>query len=380
MGFFNKYKKEVPTPSTPKITPEQKEFIGDNQFISGGNLFQMNEQAKAIEEKEKLEWNGEPIDDQDTVVLDNQIANTTKHTTPYKYYQYIQLCNYFINLYKYECEDVELLEQIKKMQMIAFFSGRAGLFRLPIKNKWVAVSIESTKTNDYDELEEVTINTKYIFDENVERDGTYTPDKKYNRVLQNEDLNDLVIYKMRNNGASCWIWAREYINVQNQILNQISVCSLVNNKLIAFVMDSKNDNKKSLLSFLRPNRFWIYTRQSNKMNDSIKILKDIIDTDITVKYLDIYRQTMDVYSDYLGIRNNTEYKKERNTVDEVNAEQGWFDAIEYEFYFNFYLFVEKFNKKSNVKIKLDDFGRSNEQDDVNTNNNERELQESMNEG
>lgn len=375
MGFFKK--KEQPTNTTPTNDEFKTDPIGDNQYISGGNLFQMNEQAKAIEEKEKLSWNGEPIGEGDVDSIDKEIANTTRDTTPYKYYQYIQLCNYFINLYKYKCSNVSLLEQIKKMQMIAFFNGTAGLYKVPTLNKWIAVSIDSISSNEYDELEEVTINTKYIFDDKKERDEYYTPDKKYNRVLRKEDLEDLVIYKMRSNGASCWVWAREYINNQNRLLNQISVCSLINNKIIAFVMDSKNDNKKSLLSFLKPNRFWIYTRNSNKMNDSIKILNDMLDTDVTVKYLDIYRQTMDIYNDYLGIRNNTEYKKERNTVDEVNAEQGWFDCIEYEFYFNFFVFIEKFNEKSSDKVILDEFKRSNDNNDVNRSNNQEELSESM---
>lgn len=372
MGLFRK--KEEKETNNKEVNSGNLDFIGNNNYISEGNNFQFIEQAKVKEAKSKMSWNGIPLDDAIEGEVESKILEYTNETTPFKYYQYYQLANYFINLFKFECEDIGLFEAIKKAQLIAFFNGRAGLWWSGVAKKFIPVAISKVEVNEYDEIKSVTINTYFNFDDVNRQLDNYKLNEKFNR---NVDAKEVVLCSIRSNAMSCFIWLREYVNMQNRLMSQISMCSLINNKILSFNMDSKNDNKKSLLSFLNPSRFWIYNRQSTKLNDSVKLLTELIDSDLTVKYLEIYRQTMDMYSDYIGIRNNTEYKKERNTVDEVNAEQGWFDAIEYEFFINFKLFIDKLNNypTMNSKVTYQDFRRSN--DDTERSNNQGQFQKQM---
>lgn len=347
MGLFRRKKEQV----------GQSDFLGDNNKISNGNNFEMYQQAKAKEQKLDLKWGAEPFEDEDIDNVDTETKKWLTKTTPQIYYQYYQLCSYFTNLFKYEVEDIDLYQAIKKVQTIAFFNGKAGLYWSELSNKFIAVSVSEVDRDKYGTIIKVKINTNY---NNVNGDTKYEPNIKDDLWV---DKSKVIIYRLKNNEMSCYIWCKEYVEVQHRLLNQMGVTSLISNKIIGFTMSSKNDNKKSLLSFLNPNRFYIYSRHSNKLSDSVKILNEIIDSDISLKYLEIYRQTMDIYSDYIGIRNNTEYKKERNTVDEVNAQQGWFDAIEQEFYFNFKIFMEELNQSiyNKYQVTYQEFTRSNEQ-------------------
>lgn len=347
MGLFNK---------KPKQDVPQSDFIGDNNKISNGNMFEMYEQAKTKDEKLELSWGGEPFQTDDIDSIDVETNKWLKKTTPQKYYQYYQLCSYFTNLFGYEIDDVELSQAIKKTQMIAFFNGKAGLYYSELANKYIPVSISEFKKDKYGTIQEIKINTNY---NNANGDVNYKPNIEDEMWVNGSNV---IIYKHKNNEMSCYIWCKEYVEAQQRLLNQLGVCTLISNKIISFTMSSKDDNKKSLLSFLNPSRFYIYSRHSTKLNDSVKILDEIINSDVSLKYLEIYRQTMDIYSDYIGIRNNTEYKKERNTVDEVNAQQGWFDALEEEFYFNFKMFMEQLNKSPFTKNKVtyQQYKRSND--------------------
>lgn len=349
MGLFSRLNKNR----------EKNEFVGDNQYISGGNAFVVSEQNKANLEKLSLTWNPPNKEQTEDTFSDDDVetilTNTTKKTTPYIFYQYFQLCNYFINKYKYSTSDNNMMRIIKKMQMIAFFNGKAGLWFNRVTQSYIPVAIVDITHNRYGMLKSVTVNSNFDFDMVKENQEDYKHNPNYNFTIT--DPNDIVIYQLKNNGLSCWIWLREYVNIQHQLMGQISACSLINNKIISFSIDNKKDNKKSLLSFLNPKRFWLYTRNTNKMSENIKVLSELVESDITIKYLDIYRQTMDIYSDYIGIRNNTEFKKERNTVDEVNAEQGWFDALEYEIYFNLKHFIDELNSRHMTfnKVELEEF-------------------------
>lgn len=349
MGLFKK--------KEPKNTGDINSFIGNNNKISNGNMFEMYQEAEIKNQKLNLEWSSDgPYSESIGDDVDRAIYGWVKNTTPQPYFQYYTLCNYFTNLFVYYTDDLELMQAIKQAQVIAFFNGKSGLWINKTVNKVIPVAIVEYDQDNYGTIKRVKINTHYNWSD---PNKSYALDHKYDLWI---NIGDIIPYTFKHNGMSCFVWCREYVTVQNRLLNQIGVCSLISNKIVSFTMESKNDNKKSLLSFLNPTRFFIYSRQNSRFADSVKILTELIGSDLTPRYLDIYRQTMDIYSDYLGIRNNTEFKKERNTVDEVNAEQGWFNALEQELYFNFMMFMEKINKHPaiNTIVTYQDFTRSNQ--------------------
>lgn len=336
MGIFTKKQN---TNETNKIDPNE---LLDGP-ISGGNYFEFKKELEILKDKQELKWTGETIsvDDND---IDRQINNYINRAIVPKYFQYWNLANYYINIFKLKCNDDSLLNQIEKMRYLAFFHGQAGLYYEGVSNKWIPVTISNIKENEFGHVCYIDICTNPCFDE-IQK----------NPIIQRIDykcLDKLVIYKFRTIPYSCYVWLKEYVNVQSQLMGQMSIATLINNKIVSFSMDSKFDNKKSLLSFLNPFKFWIYSRNTKDLLSSVRIQKDLIDAEFAKKQIEMIRMVQDFWKDYVGIRNNTSFKKERNTDNEIDADQAEFNSIENEILTNLEQFIKQFNSNIHSKSEV----------------------------
>ncbi|MBR2870896.1 MAG: hypothetical protein IKB98_05940, partial [Clostridia bacterium] len=99
------------------------------------------------------------------------------------------------------------------------------------------------------------------------------------------------------------------IEIQMQLLKQVIVCSLINNKIIEIQQDKKTDNVKSLLeNFIKPLKFWYIKRRLASLDSSIKVVENVDGLiEVTSKYLEIYDGMLDAYYHLFGIRNNVDY-------------------------------------------------------------------------
>lgn len=155
-----------------------------------------------------------------------------------------------------------------------------------------------------------------------------------------------------------------------QLLKQVIVCSLINNKIIEIQQDKKTDNVKSLLeNFIKPLKFWYIKRRLASLDSSIKVVENVDGLiEVTSKYLEIYDGMLDAYYHLFGIRNNVDYKKERNVSSEVQASQSFFDRMENEYLKMFKIFMKDFKNKAHIEIKLKE-----ENDDIRQSQNPNEA-------
>lgn len=342
MGWFRKEGNNKAL--ADKVANLEQMLLDPNSWMSGGGLFAMNEQLKAQGEKQRLTWK-EMYEELEGVDADIQ-SYTNNLVTP-KYFLFWNLCNYYTNLFQYNTNNVDLNNEIKKMLTIGFFNGKAALYFNPVSDRWQAVAIENINYTRYGTVKGYRINLHFDI-ENGDL-GNYNPDY----TITNVEPNRIVYYQTKQHGFSCWVWLREFINTQQQLLNQISVSNLINNKIIGFELSNKDDSKSAIKSFLNPTRFFFYTRKEASLSKMIKFVSEFNDVSISERYLEIYRQTIDIYKDMYGIRNNTDYKKERNVSDEVNATQQWFDVLENELFTQFRLFVQRFNQNIHSKERIE---------------------------
>lgn len=331
MGLFNRNK-------TKAAEPTADQYVNDklSSYFTGGNMFEMDVELKAQHEKSKISLASGYNDNYSSV--DAAINSTIE---PFKYIDYYLLKQwgmYFTNLFRWESNSPKLDEKIKKLLYYGFFNGESALFYNPVSCEWDVVLIAEKEIGFYGNIRKV----KYYYTPTFDKQQRPLP----KNIFTSTDPSRFVFYTFRTDALSCWVWLWPAVRIQQMLLNQINVANIISNKQIMLSIDNETDNKKELETFLSPLRFWIFGRAKLKLEDSIKRLTDQEQLTISEKYLEIYRQTMDIYHDIFGYRNNSDFKKERNVSNEVDASQSMFDNIQNEYFFNFDLFIRNLQANS----------------------------------
>lgn len=324
MGFFNKKSTTINTADVDKYVESKLA-----SYFTGGNWFDMNVALEAQHDKSKINLGNGYNDNYDDI--DASIDSTIQPFRYIDYYLLKQWAMYFTNLFRWESNSYKIDEKIKKLLYYGFFNGESALYFNPVSCEWDVVLIAEKEIGFYGNIRKVRYYYTPTFDKN-ER-----PLPKY--IFTSTDVNRFVFYKFRTDAMSCWVWLWPAVRIQNMLLNQINVANIISNKQIMLSIDNETDNKKELKTFLSPLRFWVFGRAKLKLEDSIKRLTDQDQLTISEKYLEIYRQTIDIYHDIFGFRNNSDFKKERNVSNEVDASQSMFDNIQNEYFFNFDCFI-----------------------------------------
>lgn len=330
MGFFNRKTKSVET------TPDQ--YVQDklSSYFTGGNMYEMDVELKAQHEKSKISLSSGYNDNYASV--DESINKVIEPFQYIDYYLLKQWAMYFTNLFRWKSSSAKLDEKIKKLLYYGFFNGESALYANPVSGNWDVVLIAEKEIGFYGNIRKI----KYYYTPTFDKQQRPLP----KHVFSSTEPERFVFYTFRTDAMSCWVWLWPAVRIQKMLLNQINVANIISNKQIMLSIDNETDNKKELETFLSPLRFWIFGRAKLKLEDSIKRLTDQEQLTISEKYLEIYRQTMDIYHDIFGYRNNADFKKERNVSNEIDASQSMFDNIQNEYFFNFDLFIR--NLQANI--------------------------------
>lgn len=325
MGWFRRNKENN---TNSNLSTYEMEKL--SSYYTGGNMWDADVNLQAVSEKANISLSGYASDMKD---IDAMIAKKIQPLSYLDYYLLKQWCMYFTNLFRWETNDPVLDEKIKLMLYYGFFVGESALYFNPVSHNWDVVMISKKEIGFYGSLRSVS----YYYTPTFDSENWEEPKEIYTTT----ETNRFVFYKFRTDALSCWVWLWPAVRIQNLLLGQINVANLISNKQIILKVTNSTDSKKELENFLDPYRFWLYGRDGITLGESIKRLTDKEDLTVSEKYLEIYRQTLDIYHDLFGYRNNSDYKKERNVTGEVNASQSTFNNIQNEYYFNFDVFCRK---------------------------------------
>lgn len=361
MALFNKTSKAI---DDIQAQIEQFKTVFDS-YVSNGNFYAINKKLEQYEELRNIPPINGLNEEQNIDDIDANILGSVKPFIPGKIFMFWNYCQYFNNIIQYEVDDPDIWIELIRMQNIAFWNGQAGMYYNPVQKEWRAVALWDVEYDHNHKFKSAKIAYEYNYDQQIMREE-YRPDN----LITVDNPDHLVMYSFKSNGYSAWIWLKEMIEIQMQLLKQVIVCSLINNKIIEIQQDKKTDNVKSLLeNFIKPLKFWYIKRRLASLDSSIKVVENVDGLiEVTSKYLEIYDGMLDAYYHLFGIRNNVDYKKERNVSSEVQASQSFFDRMENEYLKMFKIFAKDFKNKAHIEIKLKE-----ENDDVRQSQNPNEA-------
>lgn len=371
MALFNKTSKAI---DDIQAQIDQFKTVFDS-YVSNGNFYAINKKLEQYEELRNIPPINGMNEEQNIDDIDSSILGSVKPFIPQKIFMFWNYCQYFNNIIQYEVDDPDAWIELIRMQNIAFWNGQAAMYYNPVQKEWRAVALWDVEYDHNHKFKSAKIAYEYNYDQQIMREE-YHPDN----MITVDNPDHLAMYSFKSNGYSAWVWLKEMIEIQMQLLKQVIVCSLINNKIIEIQQDKKTDNVKSILeNFIKPLKFWYIKRRLASLDSSIKVVENVDGLiEVTSKYLEIYDGMLDAYYHLFGIRNNVDYKKERNVSSEVQASQSFFDRMENEYYKMFKIFMKDFKNKSGIEIQLKEDQNDIRQSQNPNEANERELSNQSN--
>lgn len=311
--------------------------------VSGGNIFEKNiEHNNQIDKTLKITWNA----NESNAEIDDEIGSIIDDKSYNWYFHLLFEANYYANTINFECDDTQICRTIKRVIHNAFLLGQAGLYYDSLINEWVCVNIVKT---EYEKGKLVGAK----IDNAIDIDANYIENiikNKDNELAYDANIKKLVIFKWNTNGFGAYITHLPFVKLKKQILDQITVASLLSLKQIEYVTDTESGSHEELKHWLKPYRWWIFKRKRSQ--DRIRLIETEAMINRQQAIMDTYVQTIDIYNDILGKRNNVDAKKERNISSEVDASQEQFDCLQREWLDNFKWFCSDLNNHPNFKATI----------------------------
>lgn len=312
--------------------------------ISNGNYFNFVKNVEVANEKTlniKLyedpneEVSSEIINIVDSVINDKQLNI---------WWLLLQQANYFVNTIKFTCTSPLLYEKLKQVILIAFLEGKGGLFwddKLKIWKVCRVVNLEFNK-------DQILSSAKVDFN-NIEFANNYiTKDTENLTELSASELTNLFIFKWNQQMLGAYVLMLPFCRLQQMWLNQITILSILQSKQFYVKQTLKSEDKSWVKNFLNPKLIWLIIRKGLGLSDKVEIIDNTALLQNISVAIDNYKKLVDIYNDIFGVKNNTDFKKERNVSDEIEASQDQFNALQNEYITNFCIFAERI--KNSVRL------------------------------
>lgn len=318
--------------------------------ISGGNLFQnqveINATADVAKSFTKI-WN-KPFIYSDVNVSEeiNRILNNFKIND---YYLLKLHSKYFVNIFNFEMDDMEIYYNIKKVIQDAWLNGVSGLLKQG--EKFIPVHIVDIKKNETTgELVEV----KYITFGGYTLEQQEKKDTKSLNVLSltEERLKDIAILYWGTDSISAWIVYWPFVKLQNVLIQIMNNHAYIFNKKYVYKIQNKNVVKEEIIKFFSSDNPFIMHLEGTTFENRFQIIDNLEKLDPS-SFIQFYKELVGIYFNIFGRRNNNDFKQERNLVDEIKLTGESIDIIEKDYQDGFKYFVYQLEKMG-VKINLID--------------------------
>lgn len=335
MGIFNKNKKNT------------SEF-NQEQYMNNGNLYDVYQKLKA---QQNIDLSTIPnfhnVVDKIQDKLSQLNSKFVEDKTIQDYWLLQLHANYFTNTIVYKCNNPTFYGLIQDVIRAAWINGKAGIFFNKTLNKYYGIVITRITKNTYGEIETIEYYPLSLLD-SIE-DYENLSNKKVLYTIKGEDCKNCAIFKWGTAAIGCWLIYWPFVRFQNMLLKMITVQSLsFNKKNIYKAINPKADLKEMELWYDPLNVFIV-----NTMGDELgnKFSTNEIMTDDAVNFIEYYKQAIGCYYSVFGRRTNLDFKRERNTVEEVSMTSGSIENIERDWFTQFIIFVEHI-KEINEELKM----------------------------
>lgn len=321
------------------FNPNQNVTKGSNDFDiakapnSTGNTFEF---LKAIEAANQATFNstGQYLEQLNAdTSLDLSLDSFLSQRSLQDWFLLQIQANYYCNSINFKVSNPLYWLEIKKVIRAAFIYGKAGMYYDDFYKKWFPVLV-------FDSDQKYKLYKIRKVEEELKLN-----ELKYDYLnIKYEDAN-LVIFHWGDNDQSALIYHYPFIRLQNQLLKQISISSLVLSKKLLYKTNGPNPSLLELKNWLNPFKFIL-----NVFNTTLSQSKDkngggkfewVENQGISnVKNeIEFYNELIKIWYGLYGRRVNDDFKKERNISNEVDASQENYDILQSNYIDCFKIFI-----------------------------------------
>lgn len=334
--MYNKSMKKFKTPKAIKTLFEKE------PPFNGGNSFQTKME---LEQQEIKALNNLPV-------FSSEFKSTVDDIfKPLRYEEFRLLlfqAKYFCNIFPLVSESVKLTNAISQCKYIAFFYGRAAIYRE--SGKFIPCYIKKSKKSL---TGEITYLELALGDSVLSFSGaTASPKPPTTFKLQNkEDIdNNVVFMNWDTLSIGAYYMFLPFIKLQLNLLDMLTTEGFTLIKKLNYHASGPDVIKDEMKNFFNPRSpFNIFTPIEDEMRSRFKVL-DLNESDKN-NFLQYFEFTMNTYYSLLGRRFNVDMKPERNVSGEVEASQSNFDILEAEHVVQMENFIKDFKNKFGITIK-----------------------------
>lgn len=277
--------------------------------------------------------------------------------------------NYFCNTIEFECNNNIVTEQIYKIIRGAFINGRAGMYKT-ITNKLQPVGIMNKIIDSNGNAIEYTLTPI----DNVINSQTAPSKNKKITSFRVKDVENVIEFNWGTAALSAWVIMLPFILQQQSLLTMLNTLSFSYLKKYVYKINDPTAINDELELFFDPtNPFIADTGISSGLNNKFSSF-DLSSAGGSQKdFIDYYNESIKIWYELFGRRNNKDDKKERNVSGEVKATQEQYNNLQNDYINQFKLFINRL-KLSNWIIDLDikmkdEINEELENDDIRTNTN-----------
>lgn len=190
---------------------------------------------------------------------------------------------------------------------------------------------------------------------NIDFQNDYVGLKQENLVdLNATELTNFYVFKWNQQTIGAYVLILPFCRLQNMWLNQITILSMLQSKQFYIKQTLKKEDTSWVKNFLNPKYIWLIIRKGMGLTDKIELIDNTYLLQNISVAIDNYKKMVDIYNDLYGIKNNTDFKKERNVSDEIEASQDQFNALQNEYITNFCIFAKNLEDtpRDGEKVKI----------------------------
>lgn len=267
--------------------------------------------------------------------LNKEINNFINQRSLNEWYLLQLQANYFANTIMFRCSDANIENMLRLVIRAAYIYGKAGMYYDNVLNTWIPVMINRELISKNGTIIEADLYIIRTFKEQVNFEKT-----KVDFKINFDNCKNLAVFKWGVDSQSALIYHYPFIRLQNQVLKQITLSSLILAKKVNYHIQGNKSNTDEIRNWLNPFKFILKVFNGGSKNGRFEIMKRE-DNDVGLSEIEYYKHLMNVYYSLFGRRVNDDVKKERNITDEVNATQENFDVLQENWLCQFRIFIKQ---------------------------------------
>lgn len=305
--------------------------------ITGGNSYTLNERLNA-QEKIDLSSRYHLAQVKDSLLNKGKQKAFLDERTIDPYWLLQLQANYFCNIIQFECDSPYFKEMIIKVIRCAFLNGKAGIIFDKLTNKVYAVSVSNVEYDLYGNI--ISVDYQAI-DSVITSESTKAISRLKKLRLYADETKQIAVFNWGTLGISAWVIMWPFIKQQASLLRVMNtmIFSFIK-KFIYKVNDPLASKDEMELFFDLDNPFIIETGLTDGIKNKFSAF-EVGNTGSQKDYIDYYEKSIQIWYDLFGRRLNTDTKKERNIVAEVDASQESYDNLHLEICNQFDIFAER---------------------------------------